>query len=202
MKEFIPDMNIEDLGIHYAATAADIKNNKEVIFTSGSIYDAVRASIAIPTVITPVKTDHSILVDGGVVNPVPINHVNRIKDDILIVVHVNANIPVYNPPITKIEKEKKQSIYSKKIKDFYSQLNKINPISKNENMGYFSLMNKTVSLLTYQISKMTIENYSPDILIQISRESCDIFDFYKAEELVEIGRHAAIKSIEKYKSKS
>ena len=49
---------------------------------------------------------------------------------------------------------------------------------------------------------MTIEKYSPDILIQISRESCDIFDFYKAEELVEIGRHAAKKSIEEYKSKS
>jgi len=111
MKEFIPDMNIEDLGIHYTATAADIKNNKEVVFTRGSIYDAVRASIAIPTVIAPVKTDHSLLVDGGVVNPVPINHVNRIKNDIFVVVHVIANIPVYNPPITKIEKERKQSIY-------------------------------------------------------------------------------------------
>ena len=75
-------------------------------------------------------------------------------------------------------------------------------MTRNENMGYFYLMNKTVSLLTYQISTMTIEKYSPDILIQISRESCDIFDFYKAEELVEIGRHAAKKSIEEYKSKS
>ena len=202
MKEFIPDMNIEDLEIHYVATAADIINNKEVVFTRGSIYDAVRASIAIPTVIAPVKSDNSLLVDGGVVNPVPINHVKRMKDDILVVVHVNANIPVYNPPITKYEKEKKQSIYSKKIKEFYSQLNKINPMTRNENMGYFYLMNKTVSLLTYQISTMTIEKYSPDILIQISRESCDIFDFYKAEELVEIGRHAAKKSIEEYKSKS
>ncbi len=65
-------------------------------------------------------------------------------------------------------------------------------------MGYFHLINRTVSLLTYQISKMTIEKYSPDIVIKVSKKSCDIFDFYKAEELVEIGRHAAKKSIEEY----
>lgn len=79
MKEFIPDMNIEELKIHYTATATDIIINKEVVFTKGSIYNAVRASIAIPTVFTPVKTENSILVDGGVTNKVPINHVKEQK---------------------------------------------------------------------------------------------------------------------------
>ena len=201
MKEFIPDINIEDLKIHYAATATDITNKKEVIFTKGSIYEAVRASIAIPTVISPVKTENSLLVDGGVINPVPINHAKRTKDDILVVVHVNADVPVYKPPIAKNEKDKKQSIYLKRIKKFQNQLNKINPKAKNEKLGYFNLMNNTVGLLTYQISKMMIEKYPPNILINISRKSCDIFDFYKAEELVEIGRHAAIRSLEEYKNK-
>ncbi|RLD54901.1 MAG: hypothetical protein DRJ01_17410, partial [Bacteroidetes bacterium] len=57
MKEFISDRNIEDLEIFYTAVAADIINNKEVVFTEGSVYNAVRASVAIPTVFTPVKTD-------------------------------------------------------------------------------------------------------------------------------------------------
>ena len=201
MKEFIPDINIEDLKIHYSATATDITNRKEVVFTKGSIYEAVRASIAIPTVISPVKTENSLLVDGGVINPVPINHAKRTKDDILVVVHVNADVPVYKPPIAKNEKDKKQSIYLKRIKKFQNQLNKINPKAKNEKLGYFNLMNNTVGLLTYQISKMMIEKYPPNILINISRKSCDIFDFYKAEELVEIGRHAAIRSLEEYKNK-
>ena len=201
MKEFIPDMNIEELKIHYAATATDIINNKEVVFTKGSIYEAVRASIAIPTVFTPVKTENSLLVDGSVINSVPINHIKRTKDDILIVVYVNADTPVYKPFISKNEKEKKQSIYLKRIKEFQSQLNKINPMNKNEKLGYFDLINKTVGLLTYQISKMTIEKYPPDILINVSRKSCGIFDFYKAEELVEIGRHATVKSLKEYKNK-
>jgi len=101
MKEFIPDMNIEELKIHYTATATDIINKKEVVFTKGSIYEAIRASVAFPSVLTPVKKDDSVLVDGGVMNNVPINHVKRTRDDILIVVYVNAVIPVYKPFISK-----------------------------------------------------------------------------------------------------
>jgi NTE family protein len=201
MKEFIPDINIEDLKIHYTAIATDITNKKEVVFIKGSVYDAVRASIAIPTVFTPVITENSILVDGGVINPIPINHIKRTKDDILIAVHVNADVPVYKPLITKDEEDKKQSIYLSKVKIFQNKLNKIHSETKNEKLGYFKLINKTVGLLTYQISKMTIEKYPPDILVNISRNSCDIFDFYKAEELVEIGRHAAIKSLKEFSNK-
>ena len=198
MKEFIPDRNIEDLEINYSATATDITNKEEVVFTKGSIYEAVRASVAIPTVFTPVKMGNSLLVDGGVMNPVPINHVKRTKGDILIVVHVNAEVPVFKPPITIDEENKRQSKYQKNIDAFQ---NEFNSKTKNEKLGYFKLINKTIGLLTYQISKMTIEKYPPDILINVSRESCNIFDFYKAEELVEIGRHAAINSLKEYNNK-
>ncbi len=201
MKEFIPDRNIEDLKINYTATATDIANKKEVIFTKGSVYDAVRASIAIPTVFTPVIIGNSILVDGGVINPIPINHVKRTKGDILIAVHVNTDIPVYKPINKDNENDKKQSIYLKKIRKFQNDLIKNNPEMKNEKLGYFKLVNETVSLLTYQIAIMTIEKYPPDILVNVSRESCGVFDFYKAEEMVEIGRHAAIESLKEYNNK-
>jgi NTE family protein len=62
-------------------------------------------------------------------------------------------------------------------------------------------MNKTISLLTYQLAQMLMEKYSPDILINVSRDSCGVFDFYKAEELVEIGRHATVKSLEEYNNR-
>ncbi len=200
MKEFIPDINIEDLNIHYAAIATDISRKEEVVLTKGSLYKAVRASISIPTVFTPVKTENSILVDGGVINNVPINHVKRTKDDIVIAVHVNADIPEYMPVFPKNEIDKKQSLYLKRIKEFQSKLYKNLPMGKGDKMGYFDLINKTIALLTYQISKMAIEKYPPDILINISRRSCGTFDFYKAEELVEIGRHAATISLEEFKN--
>jgi len=199
IKTFIADANIEDLKIPYAAVAADIVNKKEVVFTTGSIFDAIRASMAIPTIFTPVKTDHGLLIDGGIINNMPINRVKRTTNDILIAVNVNADIPVDKPVIAKIETDATQSSYQKKIKDFYHQLHILHPSNGEEKFGYFNVINKALSLMAYHITEMTLERYSPDILINVSLHSCGTFDFYRAEEMVEIGRHAAIKSLEAYK---
>jgi NTE family protein len=201
MKEFTSDANIEDLPIPYAAIAADIINKKEVVFTKGSIYEAIRASIAIPTVFTPVKTKTGLLVDGGVINNLPINRVKRIPNDLLIAVNVNANIPADKLGLSKKENEAKQSVYQKKLQDFYNQLRKIYPSNnhREEKLGYFDLINKTINLMTDRITQLSLENNAPNILVNISRDSGSTFDFYKAEELVEIGRKAAIKSLKEYK---
>ena len=201
MKEFIPDANIEDLRIHYVAVATDILNKKEVVFNKGSIFESIRASIAIPTVFTPVKTGNGLLIDGGVINNIPICHAKRIPGDILIAVDVNADIPVYKPKTLKQESEEKQSVYQKKIKDFYGQLRKIYPSSHEENLGYFNLVNKAINLMTARMTEMSLENHAPDILIRVSSDSCSTYDFFKAEEMVEIGRHAASESLKAFKKK-
>lgn len=200
MKTFIPDVNIEDLKIPFTAVAADITNMKEVVFTEGSLYDAIRASIAIPTVFTPAKKDNAILVDGGVVNPIPLNRVKRTKGDILIASYVNADIPVHKTEILKEKHNNYYTGYKKKINEFKKKLHEIMPKNDHKKLNYFKLINKSTSLLTHSLSVMNIEKYKPDLLINISRDSCGIFDFFKAEELVEIGRLAAIKSINKYKN--
>lgn len=141
------------------------------------------------------------LVDGGVINNLPISHVKRIPNDILIVVDVNANVPVYKPIISKKKNNSKQSIYQKKIKEFYHHLQKIIPKNHEEKLGYFDLINKTMALIAYQIAQISLEHYSPEILVNISRDSCRLFDFFKAEEMVEIGRHAAVESLKEYKTK-
>ena len=201
MKDFIPDENIENLPIHFTAIASDILNKEEITFTSGSVYDAIRASIAIPTVLTPVKTENRLLVDGGVLNNIPVNHAKRLEDDILIVVNVNADIPVYKPRLSKEVKAEKQRIYQTKVKEFYHHLQKINPLNKSEHIGYFDVLTKTLNLMMYQMAHMSLEMHSPDILVNISRDSCSTFDFYKAEEMFEIGKYAATKSIEDYNNK-
>lgn len=202
VKQFILDANIEDLKISYAAVAADIINRKEVVFTQGSVYDAIRASISFPTVFTPVKMGNGLLVDGGIINNIPINHVKRTPNDMLIVINVNADIPVDKPAILVNGAAVKQSIYQKKIKDFYNQLHKIIPSNnKEERLGYFNVINKTISLMTHHTTQMLLERYSPDMLINISKDSCSGYDLYKAEEMVETGRRAAVRSIEAYNSK-
>ncbi len=200
MKEFISDGNIEDLKLPYAAVAADIINKKEVVFKSGSIYEAIRASIAIPSVLTPIKTKEGLLVDGGIINNIPISHVKRIPNDILVVVNVNANIPIEKPVQSKKDTKDKQSIYVQKLKEFQNQLKKMNPLHHDEKLSYFEVISKTISLMTYHQVQTTLEKYNPDMLINISRDSSTTYDFFKAEELIEIGRLAAHKTIMSYKN--
>jgi NTE family protein len=201
MRELVEDANIEDLKIPYVALAADIIHKKEVVFRHGSIIDAIRASIAIPTVFTPVKWETGLLVDGGILNNLPINHVKRHPGDILIAVNVNADTPCDKPPVPEHEVQAKHSSYHEKVNHFYSHLRKIHPKSHEEKFGYFNVINKTITLITHHTTQMSLEKYSPDVLINVSHDACGNFDFYKAEEMIEMGRHSAAKSLEAYKNK-
>lgn len=207
MKDFIPDTSIEDLKIPYAAVAVDLIKREEVVFKEGSLYHAIRASIAIPSVLTPVKDEDTLLVDGGVMNNIPINHVHRTEGDLLAAVNVNAYVPVYKPMQEDEESSRKLSLYKKKIKEFYGHLTK-DSHDENEDkdgqedkLGYFSLLSRTLDLMTMHLADMTLKNYEPDILVEISHESCSIFDFYKAEEMVETGRQVARATLDTHLSR-
>ena len=202
MRDFIPDTNIEDLPLPYAAVAVDLINKEEVVFREGSLYHAIRASVAIPSVLTPVKSENRLLVDGGVMNNIPMDHVHRTKDDLLIVVHVNANVPVYKPDTLDEETSKKQSVYQRKIREFYGHLRKHSHTDEEDKLGYFSLLNRTIDLMTMHLADMALQSYTPDILINISRDSCSIFDFYKAEEMMEAGRQVARATLASYHEKA
>lgn len=198
MKEFIPDSDIKDLNIPYAAVAVDLNRMEEVVFRSGSLYEAIRASVSIPTVLTPVEKGDAILVDGGVMNNIPVDVVERKRRDKLIVVNVNANIP--KPELKKNKKEKEESanIYNSKVKEFKEHLRKILPEKDDNDLGYFELISKTISSMIYHNAQTNLEQYSPDILVEVSRSCCGTYDFFKAEELVEYGRMAAKEALEKY----
>lgn len=197
LQKFIPDQKIEDLPIKYSAVATDIKHRKEVVITEGSLYDAIRASISIPMVITPLQKNDTLFVDGGVLNPLPLNRVYRQENDILIAVDVNAHIPyeklaVKNPEIGYFER-----LTRGKLGEFQKKLSELIPKNKKESHGYFSLINDTSSLMLAQITKLSLELNPPDVLIQISRNSCGTFDFYKAGELIEIGKKTTTESFKK-----
>ena len=89
IKEIVPDINIEDLNIPYRAIAADLYTGEEVVFDRGPLFEAVRASISIPSLFRPVKYGFRTLIDGGVVNTMPIDRAVRSGNDILVAFDVN-----------------------------------------------------------------------------------------------------------------
>ncbi|MDZ7633627.1 MAG: patatin-like phospholipase family protein [Bacteroidales bacterium] len=113
MKEIVPDRDIEDLLIPYSAVATDFIRGKEKVFTTGNLFDAIRASISIPTVFQPFLIGSDYYVDGGLVNPIPINRVKRNEGDLLAVVDVNADIPHDKPETGEVPLDDNK--YLKKI---------------------------------------------------------------------------------------
>lgn len=191
LKQFIPDSNIEDLKINYSAIAADIMNKREIIFTQGSIFDAVRASISIPSIFTPIESESSILVDGGMVNNLPLDRVKRTEGDLLVAVDVLANVPFYKTAANEYN-------HKRKLKEFKSYFEEKVAAGISSQLSYFEIIDKSINLMIEEVVKMKLAQFPPNILINVSQDVCTLLEFYKADEIIANGREVAENQIEKY----
>lgn len=197
LKELIPDRNIEELKIPYCAIGTDIETGEEKVFSSGKLYDAIRASIAIPTVFTPHVVDGHHYVDGGVLNPIPVNRVHRKKRDIVVAVNVNAIDDPKDMPLPE-EQRKEERKLPEALTHFLKHAEKLIPGNRSDRIGFFNLTNKSLNLMIDKISDLTLEMDPPDILIDFPTNCYGTFDFYKAHEIIEYGDKMAVKAIKQY----
>jgi len=183
IEEILDDTkNIEDLPISFTATATDIFNKKEVWLQKGSLKDAIRASIAIPTVFTPKKINDRLLFDGGILNPIPILPTASEFTDLIIAVNLNSDAKLKDKH-KDIFKTKKKSFIQKNVLEFFQ-----NNVTKKENISYFQLINKSIETMQEVISRHQLATHRPDIMIEIPSDICDFYDFHKAQELITYGK--------------
>ncbi len=194
MKTFIPDMKIEEMRIPFSAIATDILNEKVEVFRSGSFYEAIRASVAIPTFMTPVISGDKILVDGGVLSPIPIEYVTHHPGDILVVVNL------YGEKKNDLSDSTSTDNTQHKVNPYnlLKNITKILDTGDKRSMWYFSLLKATMMSMIHKIAQQTIETFKPDILIDIPYDAAETLDFYKAEELIKLGEVIADKAITGY----
>lgn len=192
MEFFLKDVNIENLDIPFCAVATDLKNKKEVVFKKGDLFKAVRSSIAIPTVLQPMDINGEKYIDGGVMNPLPINHINAEQVDQVIAVNLNSKNQYTTPEIfisdqqtTKKNYEIRIDQIKKKVSGWFSNSN-----DKAKELGFFDLLNSSFDLTQDSLAEFIIEKHKPDILVNISREACGTMEFYRAEEMIAAGREA------------
>ena len=178
MNFFFKDSLIENLPIPYSAVSADIKSFKEVVFNKGSLHHAIRCSISVPSLLTPVIYKKMVLVDGGILNPLPLSRVKRTKDDILVAVNLNYMDPNYKNDI---------SPSSLDYPIMQKMLNYFSTNKKEDNGNVMNYLNKTVYIMMSQLSKNSIKLHKPDILINIPYNVCGFFDYHKTSELIRFG---------------
>ncbi len=190
--EFVPDVHIEDLPIPYCAVATDLRAGKEVVFNKGSLFEAIRASISLPSFYEPVQRDNMILIDGGVINPIPLNRVKRQAGDILVGVDVSGHD--YK---TQWEESHRLTELQKKDKSLKAKiLDKLIP--DNINFNYYTVLSRSSSLMIRQNSILMAKLMKPDILVDIQMARYGGFDYDKSEKIIAIGRQKTALAISKY----
>lgn len=192
IEEFIGDHQIESFNTPFTAVAADLIEQKEVLYKTGSLFKALRASIAIPTVFTPVRDGKLKLVDGGVLNPLPVNLVTKQPDEWVVAVNLNANLPTTPLQLVKEETEiKERTAYLKMLDSLRASLPKFeNNADAADKLGLFDLLNKSYDMTQDRLTELMIDVHKPDLVVNISRYACGVFEFYRANEIIEEGRKA------------
>lgn len=207
LRDLIGDVAIEDLPIPFTAVATDILNRQEVWLDSGNLFDVIRASIAVPGVFTPKKINGRVLVDGGLLNPLPGAPQSADRDARTIAVSVSGRAMVDplgpNPPELP---ESRIDRYRKAVDEFLDKAQDLLGVEKDEKEGreearkelsLTGVMLGMFDTMQSQIARYRLASYPPDLLIEIPENVCQSHEFFKARLLVHAGRHWAADALDR-----
>lgn len=192
LKKIVEEKQIQELSLPFYCNAVDYHEGVERVFKSGSLFSAIRASVSIPTLVQPAKIDGKEYIDGGVLNPLPMDLIKNAKENLVVAVNLNALVDSYiSPPIKDHEGRRMiktpgwMKEYQKKMSGYF-EADETPP--KLKSLGSLDLLNRSMELLHDRVSALTLEKHPADILIQISKKQASTMAFYRAAELIEIGR--------------
>lgn len=187
--DLVGNQKIEDLAIPFTAVATDISNEKEVWLNSGSLFDAIRASISLPLFFTPYDHKGIKLIDGGILNPVPI--APTFSDDTDLTIAVNLGGTLENIEVAENKEQvstKELETYQEKIGNFIKSFQKkIGIESKELDIGGYDIANQAFDAMQSTIARQKLAAYPPDHTIEIARNACGTLEFNRADEMIALG---------------
>ncbi len=212
LKELIGDCNIEDLPIGFTAVASDVNEQREVWLNKGPLFDAIRASMAVPMVFAPVIKGEKLLVDGGLINPVPI--APTLHDHTALTVAVDLNAPAEkhanldqrelpeNDETDDQSEISSDSGYRKVIGNYIGNLRRRSKFSEEGELSTFELVYKSMATVQTTMTQFKLAAYRPDLLVEVPSNLCTFFEFHRASELIEFGYQRTVETLERYERHS
>ncbi|MCD4653715.1 patatin-like phospholipase family protein [bacterium] len=204
----IREMIIEDLLPSYCAIATDLATGNEVVLNKGNLIEAIRASISVPGIFTPVKKNGTFLVDGGLVNPVPVSAVRDMGADYVIAVDLNhdivkkGSVTIAETVVSKpkrqvgnriIEKWRIAEDLNKKFNEFSSpvllQVRKW--MQKDPVPNIFDVLTSSIRIMETQVTATRLMADPPDLLIQPKLGNIRFMEFHRANETIDVGYQEA-----------
>lgn len=194
LKELLGEINIEDMPIKFTAVASDVDAEKEVWFDDGPLFDAIRASISIPTIFTPVSHNGHMLVDGAMLNPIPIAPTLTDMTDITIAVSLSGK-RVYDTDLKQKHETKIENGYMAAISNYIDKL-QIKYINQEvDQTDVFDVIMKTYESMQNTITRFKLAGYNLDHLLEVPSNTCKILEFHRANEMIDFGYNLAEKQL-------
>ena len=214
LEKVVPDRPIEELNIPCSIVASDMMNTEEVVFRSGSLFQAVRASISIPLFFKPVQIENRLLIDGGILNPLPLHTVTRQEGDILVAMDISGKDAM------QIEKEMPDPIdvdgriaaieakgfdvpksLEKQLRDLGKKVDSIRQKRAKDlgrNISFVSILDRMSDMQIQQNTLLALRLTPPDVHAVMRQYAYNTFDFDKAEEIIAEGKRIMSEALDHY----
>jgi NTE family protein len=199
LRDFVGDVSIESLTIPFLAVATDLTARKEVWITRGKLFDAIRASISVPGVFTPHRFAGRWMVDGGLLNPVPVTPAAQTLAGVTIAVDVTG--PRSANPFGQIQTRELEQPpqLRKKIEEFLASIQNYLGTEASQEDDQPALSDVLIN--SFETMQETLSRYKlaanpPDLLISIPKNICAAHEFFRASELIEAGAWWARRALE------
>lgn len=218
ISDMLGGVKIEDLPIPFTAVATDLRSRREVWFQRGPIDVAIRASVAIPTVITPIVLNGRLLVDGGVLNPVPLEPLNTVPTDLTVAVSLLGQSGEGIVPVAETASQKQPNELLDRLRGVASG------VMENEllrgalgrfaardseapevpfdqppsHLSFVDVSAVSLEVMGAMITRFRMAAHPPDVLITVPSNACFSLDFHRAAEMVDLGRELADAALDAY----
>lgn len=189
--ELVGDQQIEDLAISFTAVATNLHTEKEIWFRSGRLFDAIRASISLPLFFTPYRHHGMDLIDGGVLNPVPIAPTFSDDSDLTIAVNLGGAPERRDKRAPSEDGDDSLSTVKKKVREFLSGIGIADSEADEKTLNAREIVHQTFDAMQGTIARQKLAAYPPDHLVTIPHDACGILEFDRASEMIGLGYEKA-----------
>ncbi|MEZ8154760.1 patatin-like phospholipase family protein [Vibrio splendidus] len=191
LRGLIGEISIEDLPIPYTAVAANVADEKEVWLQTGSLFDAIRASISLPLFFTPHVINGEVLIDGGVLNPVPIAPTFSDKTDFTLAVNLGGEPEMLQQEVIPVSLPTKESNLHEKVVHFIDNLGSSVKSKMSFNFAAYDIANQAFDAMQSTIARQKLAAYPADITLEVPRNACGTLEFDRSQEMIDRGYHLA-----------
>ncbi|MBU2637192.1 MAG: patatin-like phospholipase family protein [Bacteroidetes bacterium] len=210
LEEFLGDLDIEQLRIPFSSVATDLTTGEEVIFSSGPLVDAIMASIAIPALFKPFRYHDRYLVDGGLVNPLPVSVAHRLGADVIIAVNVTPSPSKVGKPskdqrvfrLNKTISTLRERLLLQVRKFDWKQIDENDPPEKEKDTvnstlsdvappHLFQTLMQSIAVVETNLQTFQLSQWPADVLISPVIGGFNLLDFHRAKDVIDSGEEAA-----------